>query len=103
MSGSIRLLPAAPGKCQFCAVDHAAEQPHNQQSLYYQYQFYGRFGRWPTWADAIAHCDEPTREAWREQLALRGAWSEPPAGQEPIEQEPRFERLGDRKPEGSRR
>jgi hypothetical protein len=93
--GKMSLLPAAPGKCQFCAVAHAADQPHNQQSLFYQVQFLGRFGRSPTWADAVAHCDEPTRAAWREQLVLRGAWSEPPASEEPIEQKPRLEYFSD--------
>lgn len=71
------LLPAAPGKCAECAVDHAPDQPHNRDSLFYQMQFHGRFGRWPVWADALAHCAEPTRQAWEAELRRRGHWKEP--------------------------
>lgn len=67
-----QLLPCVPGVCQACAVDHPPEQPHNQQSLYWQYHFYGEHGRWPTWADAMAHCSEEIQTAWRQELAARG-------------------------------
>lgn len=42
------LLGPGPGKCPTCAGEHAADQPHNQQSLFYQYRFRGDRGRWPT-------------------------------------------------------
>lgn len=71
------LLPCAKDVCQACAVDHKPEDPHNQQSLYYQYCFFGQHGRWPTWKDAIAHCDERTRQLWEHALRHRGCWSEP--------------------------
>ena len=71
------LLPPAEGKCPVCAVEHAPELPHNAQSLYYQYRFYGVRGRWPTWADAVAHCEPELREAWKQELISRGAWTEP--------------------------
>lgn len=67
-----RLLPTKPGVCPECAVDHEPEGAHNQQSLAYQYHFYNRFGRWPTWADAIAHCAPEVQELWEEGLAKRG-------------------------------
>lgn len=67
------------GKCPECAVLHAPEQPHNQQSLVYQYGFYARHNRWPTWSDAMTHCTEETRNEWKAELQKRGAWSEPPA------------------------
>lgn len=73
----LTLLPCKPGVCQECAVDHPPEAPHNQQSLYYQYKFYGQHGRWPTWKDAIAHCDETTKGFWESELKRRGHWSEP--------------------------
>lgn len=79
------LLPPRPDVCQVCAVDHRPGDPHNAQSLYYQYQFYGRFGRWPTWADAVAHCMPTLQWLWRQGLEARGAWTEPPAGEEPKE------------------
>lgn len=71
------LLPCKQGVCQECAVDHPPEVPHNQESLYYQYKFWGEHGRWPTWKDAIAHCDEDTQRFWKEELTRAGRWSEP--------------------------
>ena len=44
------------GTCPECAVKHDPEQPHNRDSLAYQYKFYDQHGRWPTWSDAMAHC-----------------------------------------------
>jgi hypothetical protein len=46
--------------------------PHNQQSLYWQYWFYGQHGRWPTWADAMAHCSEATKAFWISELKRYG-------------------------------
>lgn len=71
------LMPPAPGKCQTCAVEHALEQPHNAQSLFYQYAFYAEHGRWPTWADAIAHCTSEMQAFWKKALLDIGAWKEP--------------------------
>ncbi|MFK8825969.1 hypothetical protein [Citrobacter freundii] len=67
-----QILPAKPGTCQECGTPHAPEQPHNAQSLLYQYAFYGREGRWPTWNDAMAHCEPFTREQWTRLLEERG-------------------------------
>ena len=66
------LLPPRDGVCQECAVDHAPDDPHNRHSLYYQYHFYSRNGRWPTWDDAMVHCDEEIKRLWREELAKAG-------------------------------
>ena len=74
---TMKMLPAPADKCAVCAVDHSPTQPHNQQSLFFQYWFYGHHGRWPTWADAIAHCSESLQKAWRAQLESLSAWSEP--------------------------
>ena len=65
-------LPCAPDVCQECAVKHDPEMPHNQQSLYYQYKFYQKHGRWPTWEDALAHCSTEMQDAWKESLKKRG-------------------------------
>jgi hypothetical protein len=67
------LLPPKPGVCQECAVDHLEGDPHNKDSLYYQYYFYGKTGRWPTWNDAMEHCDEETKKGWSEELIKKGA------------------------------
>lgn len=82
------LLPPAEGTCPICGWAHEPHVPHNAQSLYYQYRFYGIRGRWPTWADAIAHCDEPTRQYWRDELTRANAWSEPAEGVAPIADPP---------------
>lgn len=62
-------MPAKEGTCSDCAVAHDPDMPHNQQSLHWQYRFYGAFGRWPTWADALAHCTPTMRAQWRIELA----------------------------------
>ncbi|UNC91661.1 hypothetical protein [Candidatus Contubernalis alkaliaceticus] len=66
------LLPPKPGVCQECATDHPSELPHNQQSLYYQYAFYAKHGRWPTWKDAMEHCSEEVKEMWIKALKEEG-------------------------------
>lgn len=60
------------GQCPDCAAMHTPEQPHNQQSLFYQYSFMEKNGRWPTWADALAHCTPELRKQWVEALAEHG-------------------------------
>jgi hypothetical protein len=66
------LLPPDLSKCQQCAIKHAVDQPHNATTLYYGYFFYREHGRSPTWADAIAHCDDQTQAVWTEHLASIG-------------------------------
>jgi hypothetical protein len=46
--------------------------------------FHGMLGRYPTWADAMAHCSASVREAWTTELKRRGAWPEPRDGEEPV-------------------
>lgn len=36
--------------------------------------FYEKHGRWPTWADAIAHCLEHIKAHWKSELTRLGAW-----------------------------
>jgi hypothetical protein len=78
------VLPPAADKCQVCAVKHAPSEPHDAQSLYYQMTFNGMIGRAPTWADAIAHCDDGVKRAWGAELRKMGAWSEPQNGEAPV-------------------
>lgn len=66
------LMPAPAGTCPECAKPHDPAIPHDQQSLHYQYRFYGAHLRWPTWADAMAHCDDATKAAWTAALAEHG-------------------------------
>ena len=60
------------GACPECAAKHSPEQPHNRDSLTYQYKFYDQHGRWPTWADAMAHCREDVKELWEHALKEHG-------------------------------
>lgn len=66
--GGLRMLPGPPGTCVFCHVEHLPTQPHNQQSLAYQMKFHTLHGRWPTWTDAMAHCEPEVKAEWRSQL-----------------------------------
>lgn len=72
------VLPPEPGVCPECAVDHDPAIPHNLQSLHYQYNFRsfqakrGLEERWPTWADAMAHCEPEMRRQWVDALRDQG-------------------------------
>lgn len=72
----MQLLPCAPDVCQECAVKHESWQAHNQQSLYYQFKFHSKNGRFPTWEDAIAHCTYDIRKQWKIELTELGKWTE---------------------------
>lgn len=61
-----------PGTCPMCAVEHEPDQPHNQQSLAWQYNFYDQHGRFPRWADAMAHCSSKVKSLWMDKLKERG-------------------------------
>jgi hypothetical protein len=58
------MLPPSPDVCQVCATDHAHDQPHNKESIYYQMQFHATHGRYPKWSDAMAHCAPEIRDQW---------------------------------------
>lgn len=66
--GGLRMLPGPPGTCEWCHTEHDPALPHNQQSLPYQMKFYTIHGRWPTWTDAMSHCEPALREDWRREL-----------------------------------
>ena len=66
------LLPPRPECCQECATKHDPALPHNQESLFYKYKFFQEHDRWPTWADAMAHCTPETKALWIKALAERG-------------------------------
>jgi hypothetical protein len=78
------VLPPPAGMCQICAAKHSLAEPHNAQSLYYQMTFEGMIGRPPTWADAMAHCDEETKRRWEAEVRRRGLWTEPSDGELPV-------------------
>lgn len=70
--GMMLLGRTPPGTCPLCAVKHDPNMPHNRDSLAYQYKFYDQHGRWPTWADAMAHCTPDVKEYWVEALEAHG-------------------------------
>jgi hypothetical protein len=71
--GKMFMLTNTPdGTCPDCAVAHDPEQPHNQRSLTYLYKFYYKHGRWPSWADAMAHCTKEIKDQWIAELAECG-------------------------------
>lgn len=63
------MLPAKAGNCEICNHDHPPRYPHHAQSVFYQMRFYyENGGRWPTWADAMAHCDDEMKAIWIREL-----------------------------------
>lgn len=70
--GGFSMLPTAPGTCEECAVEHGDDEPHNRDSLAYQYLFYGKHGRWPTWKDACAHVPFDIQAKWKQALESKG-------------------------------
>ena len=80
----MHVLPPRTGLCSVCAGDHKPEDPHNAQSIYWGVIFNAEHGRAPTWADAVAHCDEAVQAAWKKELRRMKAWTQPPKGCAPI-------------------
>ncbi|MCD8218093.1 MAG: hypothetical protein LUD01_08635, partial [Clostridiales bacterium] len=69
----IQLIEITPkGTCPECGVVHKPGYPHYRDSIVYQYIFYDRHGRWPTWADAMAHCTDSMKAVWIKELEKRG-------------------------------
>ncbi|WP_295706945.1 hypothetical protein [uncultured Brevundimonas sp.] len=66
------LLPPAAHLCQTCATAHEPHPPHNAQTLFYQTKFNMEHGRSATWLDAMAHCSDAMKAAWREGLIEKG-------------------------------
>lgn len=61
------LLPPPRG-CIECGREHEPGEPHDPQQLQYQYTFYDREGRWPTWNDALQHCSPEVQQVWLAML-----------------------------------
>ena len=69
---NLTILHTRPGSCDMCGVVHDKAYPHDLHSLAYQYMFYDRNGRWPTWEDAIAHCSDNIKEIWTQVFKSMG-------------------------------
>jgi hypothetical protein len=79
-------MPPPKNGCPICAVQHPPDAPHDATSLYYLYRFRAARGRWPTWADALAHCKPQVRQYWEAELRRMDAWTAPDG--EPIADPP---------------
>lgn len=66
--GKIKLLPPWPYACPICAARHKPGEPHDRDSFVYQNYFFKKNGRFPTWEDAMRHCDEETKARLLEAL-----------------------------------
>lgn len=60
------------GHCPECIVKHDPSDPHNWQSMHYQMAFKEQHGRFPTWHDAMRHCDAKMKALWLDALAAHG-------------------------------
>jgi len=67
-----KMMPTRHGTCPECGIAHPKEYPHKQNSLAYQYSFYNDHGRFPTWEDALSHCDEEMKAKWIKSLKELG-------------------------------
>lgn len=81
---SWKVVPPPADCCQICGRKHPPNEPHDVQQIYYQVLFESMVGRGPTWADAVAHCSEAMKASWKEALLEKNAWTEPPAGENPV-------------------
>lgn len=53
-------------RCGVCGSRHSPFRPHNALSPIYHEFFLKRFGREPSWLDAMAHCSP-----WTQQVYIR--------------------------------
>ena len=74
----VRITAPIPGSCPVCASFHEKTEPHDLNSLYYQNKFFKVYKRFPTWADAMYHCDPHTKAMWTEKLKEAGVTVEFP-------------------------
>lgn len=71
--------------CFICGAKHCSDQPHDPGSAYYERRFLEKYGRRPTWADAVAHLPPAEQLTWKTGVySFGGEWDEPPAGCAPI-------------------
>ena len=68
----VKIVPPLPGSCRICAARHDPEKPHDKDSLYYQNWFFRRYKRFPTWEDAMSHCDDRTKADFKAMLTRHG-------------------------------
>lgn len=68
----VKVVAPVPGACPICATRHDPKEPHDRDSIYYQNYFRKKYKRFPTWADAMSHCNESQKRDFKKKLARRG-------------------------------
>ena len=59
-------MPMEP--CPVCGIAHEPTWPHDPTTMVFQHHFFQENGRLPTWDDAMDHCEDHVKFAWREWL-----------------------------------
>jgi len=91
------------GLCAACGSHHRSDFPHDLNRKEYRERFAAKYGRDPTWEDAVAHCTPEMQAEWRDGFEVLGRpWSEPPEGQRAIVEHP-DSFVGKPKGQGNRR
>jgi len=54
--------------CEQCSDYHPNDLPHNLNSETYQTNFFRLNGKFPTWDDAMSHCKEEVKLAWKASM-----------------------------------
>jgi hypothetical protein len=62
------ILAPSPGLCQVCADEHAPDEPHDPESVYWRVLRAREGLNKPTWEDALGHCPEDVRRRWTTSL-----------------------------------
>ena len=57
--------------CNQCGVFHSPLSPHYKDSPKYQKYFHDKYGRYPSWLDAMDHCTQEIKSLWVEELRKR--------------------------------
>lgn len=70
--GRLSILPPKIGSCALCGELHDKREPHNNSSILYQHKFRMKYGRYPTWEDAMGHCSLYVKKRFAEELAKAG-------------------------------
>jgi len=68
----MRFPKPPPDHCQVCAAKHNPDDVHNAGGLFYQYHFFEKHLRWPTWRDAMAHCSQERKDQLEAQFKEKG-------------------------------
>ena len=69
---AIRMTPPLRGACPVCAYKHNPSDPHFPKSAYYMLKFSQKYGRLPTWQDAMKHCAPEKKAVWIAELKRLG-------------------------------